>query len=214
MKIINFTPQRILILQTAFLGDVILTLPLLRMAKSLFPEAAVDFLAIPAAKNILENIPLINKLIIYDKHQNDKGMLNFFKQIKKLRQNRYDLALVPHRSIRSAVLVWGAKIPHRIGFDRSTGRLLFNTSYTPTPRGTHEINRNLYLLEPFGIDVTQKVFPEMYFSDEDEKAVFRWMKEKNLNPSGKIITIAPRLRMGYQKMAAGIFCTNRSNAHQ
>jgi len=190
MEKLNLIPRRILILQTAFLGDVILTLPLLQMTKTLFPAAEVDFLAIPVAKNILETNPDIRHLIIYDKHGKDKGAANLFRQMKQLRENRYDLALVPHRSIRSAALISGANIPLRIGFDRSAGRFLFN-KIVPYPYNAHEINRNLHLLAPFGVDVTKKVFPKLYFTAEDHQAVENWLKDESLAPSEKLIAIAP-----------------------
>lgn len=190
MEKLNLIPRRVLVLQTAFLGDVILTLPLLQMTKSLFPEAEVDFLAIPAAKDILETIPDIRHLIIYDKHGKDKGAANLFRQMKQLRENRYDLALVPHRSIRSAALVSGANIPVRIGFDRSAGRFLLNRIIA-YPYNIHEINRNLHLLAPFGVDVTKKVFPRLYFTTEDYQAVNKWLKDEGIAPSDMLIAIAP-----------------------
>lgn len=190
MKNLDLTPGRILIVQTAFVGDVILTLPLLQTAKSLFPDAKIDFLAIPAARNILETVPDIHQLLIYDKRGEAKGAANFFRWIKKLRKNRYYLALVPHRSLRSAALVWGAGIPRRIGFDRSAGRILFSR-VIKYPRGVHEINRNLHLLKPFGVDVTKKVFPRLYFTGEDDNVVQGWLREKGIADSAQIIAIAP-----------------------
>lgn len=184
------TPRRILILQTAFVGDVILTLSLLQTAKKLFPNAALDFLAIPAARNLLETHPDIDQLIIYDKRKRDKGIIPFFRLIRRLRENRYDLALVPHRSIRSAALVWAAGIPLRIGFDRSAGRFLFNR-IIPYRRSIHEINRNLHLLDPFGVDADEKVRPKLFFSDEDEKAVFDWMKRQQLHRAENLVALAP-----------------------
>lgn len=190
MKAQKSPPKRILIVQTAFIGDVILTLPLLQEVKSHFPDAAVDFIAIPSSKSILENNPLIDYLYIYDKRQRDKGITAYLRLIKRLRGRRYDLALVPHRSIRSAGLVFAAKIPRRIGFDKSSGRFLFNT-LLPYPRNIHEINRNLRLLTPLGIDADKKVFPEMHFSREDETAVQNWLVEKDLGGNRKCIAFAP-----------------------
>ncbi len=190
MKAQKSPPKRILIVQTAFIGDVILTLPLLQEVKTHFPDAEVDFIAIPSSKNILENNPLIDNLYIYDKRQRDKGIAPYLRLIKRLRGRRYDLALVPHRSIRSAGLVYAAKIPRRIGFDKSSGRFLFNT-LLPYPRNVHEINRNLRLLTPLGIDAEKKVFPEMHFSREDETAVQHWLAEKKLGGDQKCIAFAP-----------------------
>lgn len=190
MKTHLSTPCRILILQTAFIGDVLLTLPLLQSVKKLFPGARLDFLAIPAARNILETHPDIHQLIIYDKRKRDKGIIAFFQLIRRLRENRYDLAVVPHRSIRSAALVWAAGIPRRIGFDRSAGRFFFN-HIIPYRRGIHEINRNLHLLDPFGIAANEKVPPKLFFSLEDEKAVFDWMKIRQLSQSENFVALAP-----------------------
>ncbi|MCK6623234.1 MAG: lipopolysaccharide heptosyltransferase II [Calditrichaceae bacterium] len=190
MKARISTPRRILILQTAFVGDVMLTLPLLQTVKKLFPNAALDFLAIPAARNILETHPDIHQLIIYDKRKRDKGIIPFFRLIRRLRENRYDLAIVPHRSIRSVALVWAARIPLRIGFDRSAGRFLLNR-IIPYRTGIHEINRNLHLLDPFGIAADEKVLPKLFFSDEDEQAVFEWMKRRQLNQLENLVALAP-----------------------
>ncbi len=190
MKAQKTPSKRILIVQTAFIGDVILTLPLLQEVKTHFPDAEVDFIAIPSSKNILESNPLINYLYIYDKRQRDKGIAPYLRLIKRLRGRRYDLALVPHRSIRSAGLVFAARIPRRIGFDKSSGRFLFNT-LLPYPKNVHEINRNLRLLTPLGIDAEKKVFPEMHFSREDETIVHNWLKEKELNGNQKCIAFAP-----------------------
>ncbi len=190
INLADVNPQRILILHTAFLGDIILTLPLLQAAKSLFPQASIDFLAIPAVKNILETHPGIEKLWIYDKHKKERGILNSLKLMRRLKQRKFDLALVPHRSIRSALLVWGAKIPVRIGFDRSAGKFLF-TTVIPFPRKIHEINRNLHLLKPFGWDVKRKVFPKLYFGKEDQAFVAGWLQEEGIRNPKNLIAIAP-----------------------
>lgn len=182
--------QRILILQSAFLGDVILTLPLLQTVKNCFPEAQVDFLAIPAAGNILETHRDITELIIYDKRGRDRGAGSFLRLMQRLRRKRYDLALVPHRSIRSALLTAGAGIPRRIGFDRSAGAFLFHQAI-PYPAGVHEINRNLHLLTPFGIDPRQKVFPRLYFDETDALALAEWRDANAIGANDSLLAMAP-----------------------
>lgn len=182
--------RRILILQSAFLGDVVLTLPLLQTVKTRFPEAEVDFLAIPAAENILETHPDITELIIYDKRGRDRGVGSFFRLMRRLRRKRYDLALVPHRSIRSALLTAGAGIPQRVGFDRSAGAFLFHRAI-PYPAGVHEINRNLHLLAPFGIDPQQKVLPRLYFDKADAAAIADWRRVNHIGENDSLIAMAP-----------------------
>lgn len=182
--------RRILILQSAFLGDVVLTLPLLQTAKVRFPEAEVDFLAIPAAGNVLETHPDIAELIIYDKRGRDRGTGSFLRLMRRLRRKRYDLALVPHRSIRSALLTAGAGIARRIGFDRSAGAFLFHQAI-PYPAGVHEINRNLHLLAPFGIDPQLRVYPRLYFDEADDAALAGWRRANDVGENEPLIAMAP-----------------------
>jgi heptosyltransferase-2 len=136
--------KKILIVQTAFIGDVILATPLAEAALQRFPGSRVDFMAIPAAANLLEKNPFVHRVLIFDKRGRQRGLAALWKMAAGLKQEQYDLALVPHRSLRSALLVWLAKIPQRVGFDRSAGSWLF-TARVPYKQ-KHEVERNLDLL--------------------------------------------------------------------
>jgi len=94
----------ILVIQTAFIGDVILTTPLLRRTKELFPDASIDVLVNPKTAELLSANPHIRNIISYDKREREKGFLAFLKLSKRLHRSRYDAALLPHRSLRSALL--------------------------------------------------------------------------------------------------------------
>src|SRR5262245_3804994 len=108
-------PKKILIVQTAFIGDVILATPLPVAAHRLFDPCAVHFMAIPAAENLLERNPNIQQIWIYDKRGRQRGLRAWWQLAQEIRREQFDLALVPHRSLRSAALVRMAKIPQRIG---------------------------------------------------------------------------------------------------
>jgi heptosyltransferase-2 len=194
--------MKILIVQTAFIGDVILTTPLVRAVSEFFKNSEIHFLTIPSSKNILENNPDIKKIIIYDKKNKDRGVINFFKFVGILKKEKYDIAIVPHRSLRSALLVFLSGIKRRIGFSRSAGWFLFSDRVKYLRDGRHEVKRNLNLLNPFnsiiaktdiGIDNTanfdeNKFRPEVFPTDEDKKNVDVYLQ--NLF-SKVIISIAP-----------------------
>ena len=72
--------QRILIIHTAYIGDIILATPLIPAIKRNFPECLIDFITIPASRNLLECEDDINRLIIYDKRGEHKG----FKGLKQI----------------------------------------------------------------------------------------------------------------------------------
>jgi heptosyltransferase-2 len=146
------TIRKILIIQTAFLGDVILCTPLIKATRKLFPHSFISFLLISETKNILENNPHLNDIIVYDKRGKNKGLKNFFKMVEKVKKENFDLAIIPHRYLRSALLAYLAKIPQRIGFDKSSGSFLFTQKVT-YQNTSHEVERNLSLLNPFSSDL-------------------------------------------------------------
>ena len=186
---ISSRPKRILIVQTAYLGDVILTTPLLKETKHYFPDSQVDFLTIPASHNILETNPFIHRVWIYDKHGKEKGWSAFFRWVKKLREQEYHLALVPHRSLRSALLVTLARIPIRVGFHTSAGSFLWTHSVEYI-QSIHEYQRNLKLLEVFGKHVKNPVYPEIYFTEQDRSKVNNWLHLQNIEQK-EFIAFAP-----------------------
>ncbi|MBK6505390.1 MAG: glycosyltransferase family 9 protein [Ignavibacteria bacterium] len=78
--------KKILIIQTAFLGDLILTLPLVQIAKKHLPEYSFDIVVIPSTSEILKNNPLVNNVLVYDKRRSGWGdMYRFSKQLKRNR---------------------------------------------------------------------------------------------------------------------------------
>lgn len=188
MSITDF--NRIVVIQTAFAGDLILTLPLIQILKRENPSALIDVVVIPRTAELLMNHPAINKVIVYDKRGGDSGFIGLLRQSKILRKNNYDLAIVPHRSLRSAALVRFARIKRRIGFDKSTGRWLFTelVHYEPF---SHEISRNLSLLAKLGFSVDKKEYPRLYPSFHDRKKVGHLLTENGIQHIGQLVAVAP-----------------------
>lgn len=182
--------ENILIVQTAFIGDAVLTLPLVQMAKENFPLSKVDVVVTPRSRDLFANHPDIHETIAFDKRGTDSGLFGLRRLAKKLRQRHYDLALVPHRSLRSALLVLLARIPLRIGVDRSAGRFLF-TKTVKYRRDAHEVERNLSLLAALGMHAQRKEFPHLYPSADDCKKVDKLLFDLEIVHPEKLIAIAP-----------------------
>jgi len=183
-------PDRILVFQTAFLGDVVLTLPLVQVLRREFPNTQIDFLTTPKAAAILRNHPAIHSVIEYDKRGGQRGLEGMFSISRILKAHRYGVALVPHRSLRSAVVTALSRIPVRIGFDVSAGRFLF-TATVQYRKNVHEIERNLYFLNALNISIPSKELPSVYPSAVDVDAVDRFFSEIQIKPNDKLIAIAP-----------------------
>lgn len=172
-------PKSVLVIQTAFIGDVVLTIPLLEAIKILWVETELDVMVRPPSDNLLETLPFIRRVWVYDKRGIERGLCGFLKWRRVLSRQKYDLAIIPQRYLRSALLAKSAKIPIRIGFNRGSGRI-FHTIVVPYKGYQHEILRNLDLLSPFG--PLPQVDPPVTVPTEEDLHV---VNEKLGNSEGK-----------------------------
>lgn len=173
--------KKILIVQTAFIGDVILATPLAEAAHQVFPDSTVDFMVIPAAANLLEKNNFIRRVLIFDKRGEQRGLVALWRLARTLQQEKYDLALVPHRSLRSALLVRLAKIPERLGFDRSPALAGWLFTQRVPYLQKHEVERNLDLLRGFNHSFVTPS-PKVAWDKSDTQAAEAFLKTA---PRGK-----------------------------
>lgn len=130
-----------LVVQTSFLGDMVLTTPLFAyLAKS----GPVDVVCTPAAAALVANNPSIREIIPYDKRGKERGARGFAKLAARLREKRYDSAYMAQGSVRSGALSVMASIADRVGFATSAGRLFYTTKVEPVEK-THHVARLLSL---------------------------------------------------------------------
>lgn len=140
-------PLKICLLQTAFLGDCVLTLPLLKKLKELFPDAAVSVVTRPETAGVFAASGLAAEIIEDRKKTAASGFAEFSRLTAELRSRAFDAAIIPHRSLRSALLAWRAGVPVRVGFSTSAGSMLL-THKVPFSWLLHDVERNLALLSP------------------------------------------------------------------
>ncbi len=180
--------KKVLILQTAFLGDVILTLPLVQVLKKDFPGSEIDFLCIPGTSGLLGNNPYINEVIEYDKK--NSGMKGLLDLMKKLRGKKYDLIISPHRSFRSALISFFSSAGKTISFDRSSAGFLYDIN-VPYADNVHEIQRNLKLLTALGVAGNGIIKPELFPGINEKERVDELLMQNEITGEKKIIAIAP-----------------------
>ncbi|WP_457622934.1 glycosyltransferase family 9 protein [Persephonella sp.] len=157
--------MKIVVWQTAFLGDLILTTPLIKTLKKNLTDSEIHIITKPFGKDVFKNNPFIDKVIIFDKKS-----MSTFSLIKKLRGEGYNLALSPHRSHRAAYSLYLSKIKKRIGFDRAGFSFLYTDLVEHRFDGIHEIDRNLKLLEKIENYSSFKLFrePEIFLSEDED----------------------------------------------
>ncbi len=140
-----------LIIQLAFLGDVVLSLPMAEYIKRKDPAAHVIFLTIPAGRDIAGNCPFVDEALIFDKTGGDAGISGLLRTARRLNQYRFKAVFSPHKLLRSRILTRLISAEYRYGFRKYT-RNIFYTHRVPYLRAQHCIVRNLSLVRAYWDD--------------------------------------------------------------
>ena len=135
----------LVIIQTAFPGDVILTGGLIRSVRAVWEDLPLAMVTRPDTAPIAEMMDPDLKVIPFDKRGADRGLEGMKRLAGRLADGPWDSALIPHRSVRSALLVRLAGIPTRIGYDLGAQAWL-HTHRASYRRGVHEVERHIDLL--------------------------------------------------------------------
>lgn len=184
-------PKKILVIQTAFLGDVVLTTPLLGAIKDGFPKAGLSVLVVSRTKEILSGHPAVDEVLVYDKRGDLRGLRGLIRMARLLESRGFDLCFLPHRSFRSAILAYLAGIPRRIGFGRSAGSLLYTDRVVRDP-ARHEVDRNLSLLTPLGIEPASLTRRLQLTVDPSARGIVeRILKDQGIGSGDVLVGMAP-----------------------
>jgi heptosyltransferase-2 len=197
-----------LVIQTAFLGDVVLTTPLLAALAERY--GPVDVVTTPAAAVLLETHPAVGTVIRFDKRDADRGLRGVWRLGRRLRARHYARAYLPHRSWRSAALALLAGAAERIGFADSPAAVTY-TRRVRRPASGHEVERLLALAQPaVGADAGSLLVPVVHLAltADDRAAADAWLRERNVGAG--FVALAPgsiwgtKRWAGYAELAAAL----------
>ncbi|MCY4419587.1 MAG: glycosyltransferase family 9 protein [Cytophagales bacterium] len=157
---VHRSPQRILIVMPNHMGDSILSLSLVHLAKNYYPGVLVDVLAPANFAAILILCPLIHQIIPYDRDQHKTWWKRYQLGKSLSLHGKYDLAICLAQSIRGALIAKPAS-QYQIGYRRDGYEYLLSHHYTLTqiPKGIHYAETQAYLLSLYA----QKPFPKKVF---------------------------------------------------
>jgi heptosyltransferase-2 len=157
---------RVLVIQTAFLGDVVLTTPLFRALKERWPASHVAALVIPETAPILAGLPALDEVVTHDKRAGGLGELR--RVIREVRAKKFDMVVSPHRSARSSIIGRLSGARRRVGYRESALPFLY-TERVRRPLERHEAERILALAEALGTRHPDRR-PTLALSDEERGA--------------------------------------------
>jgi heptosyltransferase-2 len=183
--------ENVLILQTSFLGDTVLTLPLISEIRRRFPVKKLSVLCLSASRELLQDHPAIDEIITYDKKSVDRGWRGLHRTAARLQEKNFSVALTPHKSLRSALILYLAKIPHRVGFRESRGWFLYHQR-ADRDRNLHDVERNLSVLRAFGFapEECQRTI-ELPVNAAVQRVVNQKLRDFGIDEDAPIIGLSP-----------------------
>jgi heptosyltransferase-2 len=146
--------QKFLVIQTAFIGDVVLATGLIEKLHTQFPAAQIDFLVRKGNEALLAGHPWLHEVLVWDKK---KGKLkNLWQMGRRIRKNRYDTVINVQRFAATGLLTVFSGAHETIGFDKNPLSRLFSKRIPHIVQQAggpvlHEIERNQELIK----DITE-----------------------------------------------------------
>ncbi len=166
--------EKILLIQTASIGDVILLTSLMEKLHDKFPNAAIDIVLKSPNEQLFANHPYIRDIWVWNK-KNGKYR-NLFQIICGIREQHYDVVLCIQRFFSAGLMCVLSGAKHRIGFDKNPLSFFFTeTKPHRIEKGVHEIDRNISLLSDIWCERAPK--PRLYPSEKDFEKTAEYCKE-------------------------------------
>ncbi|MGL4629044.1 glycosyltransferase family 9 protein [Cetobacterium sp.] len=181
--------MKILIIHTAFIGDIVLSTPLLKRIKDVYPEAKITYVTTPVGASILRNNENITEIIEYDKRGVHSGVKGLIALGRRLRYENFNLVLTPHRYLRSSILSWLTRSPKRVGYNTASGAVLF-TKRIKYDKSKHEVEKLLSFLGELPENLRESYPIELYPSKKDIQKVDDIWKENRLIDKD-VVAVAP-----------------------
>lgn len=183
--------ERLLVAQTGFLGDVVLTTPLLSTLKRALEPESLSVLTTPQARFLVQDHPAVDRVLVDEKRGAGSGLGGVLRMARRLRAEEFTLAVAPHKSFRTGLLLAAAGVPRRVGFRQSPGCFFYHqTARRDVDR--HEVERILCLMRVFGLepeDCDRK--PYVACTPAARANAARLLEEAGVNPSEQIFVVCP-----------------------
>lgn len=181
-------PRRVLVVQTAFLGDLVLTQPLVEELARAFAPAAVDLLVKKPFADLARSFRGVGEVIPFDKRGEERGLRGILRQRGMLRARGYDLAIAAQGSIRTGLVLASAGIARRIGFADAAAAWLFHER-VPNPQGPYpERLRALGLAAGAGPGPAD---PRLDVQDAARASVEKRLADAGIAPADAMVAINP-----------------------
>lgn len=164
--------QKFLVIQTAFIGDVVLATGLLEKLHSCYADAQIDILVRNGNEALFTNHPFVNEVLVWQKKT--KKYKHLLQILQRIRSKNYDVVINAQRFAATGFLTAFSNAKLTIGFDKNPFSFLFTQKIqhhfsNNEPNSIHEIERNHSLIASFTDEIVSK--PKLYPTEADYASV-------------------------------------------
>ncbi len=137
--------KKILLIQTSFIGDIILLSTVLENLQKHVKEISIDILINQNSQTLYQKHPFVGKIWVWNKKENKYK--NLLQLIKNIRKEKYEVVLNFHRFFSTGLLTASSGAKLKAGFSDNPFSFLYQKSAPfPFEKGLHEVDRNHALL--------------------------------------------------------------------
>jgi heptosyltransferase-2 len=183
---LDLNKRRIIVTFLMQLGDLILTPPFLHVLRKAAPDAHITYLVDEKLKEVVDNNPNIDEVLVIDKKGKDKSILALYKFAQTISRGNYDVLINLHPNERTSFLDFCAKVPIKVGFSHFLFRP-FLTKVTPLNRKIHAADMYLDVLSQIGVKDLNNNGLEIFPSEDDKKAANDFWQEQQVAADDKLI---------------------------
>ncbi len=182
--------KRILIIEVNWLGDVLFSTPFIRAVRSANPDGYIACLVHPRTKEILEDNPAIDEMIIYDEEGSHRGVTGKLKLILGLRRKHFDAVYILHRSFTKALIGYLSGAKERIGYPTKNREKLLTKAVEELEIGAH-IAEHFLNLAGQSAPAAKEPSYEFFIKDADRRYINDYLSARGVAPGDRPIVLCP-----------------------
>ena len=200
IKLIDTPRAKIMIRAANWVGDAIMTTPVIRAVRKNYPAAVIIVLAKPWVIPVYENNPYIDKILLYDNSGRHKKGFGTLALAKDLRTYRFDLTILMQNAFEAGLIAFLGGIKERIGYNTDGRGFLLNRGIKLNPdlKKGHLIDYYIGILKGAHLEDDGRNL-DLFLCKSDRKFANRFLELKKFDSSQPVIGINPGATGGTAK---------------
>jgi heptosyltransferase-2 len=200
IRLIDSPDAKILIRAANWVGDAIMTTPVVRAVRKNYPLSKMTVLAKPWVVPVYENNPYIDRVMVYESGGRHKMGWGTLRLAADLKDNRFDLGILMQNAFEAALITFLGRVKERLGYNTDARRLLLNrcVRLNPALKKKHLIDYYLGILNGAGLNTDGRQM-DLFLSQADQDFAFEWLKIRHNGHSAPVIGINPGATGGTAK---------------